>query len=388
MTAHEHSPPRTFDRWELALIGDAEILLSHAQGRATRGQGQQGSEPPVLHAVIRPGTMDRSPLPSGKVLADNGGGRSSLSMRPAHSGVAVPQRPVQEEHLATPGHGARRGGRWRRAFAWSVAAVGCAIVGLVWLGKQGSLEQRLAESSQDEPPSFGAPIKLPPKVAPLDDHRPEQLDQATSATVPADLLAKAMPVEAGAPIQPSIPLVPVDARVANTATADHGNVSRPPTSSTAGRLKSRARVQRGSTATGGPDAAASGPASLIAIGETGGQLASAVTKPESRAEAASEPAPAASSVTASPPAQVSSIAGPVDTSGVRRAVYGRSGIVALTANSVVLYDRERRVQTEVRAGGALPDGSRLVSVQPGRHRVETDRGVLELSAPTSSSSAP
>ena len=72
-----------------------------------------------------------------------------------------------------------------------------------------------------------------------------------------------------------------------------------------------------------------------------------------------------------------------DSSGIRRAAYGRSGIVALTQNSVIVYDRERRIQIEVRPGGILPDGSRVLSVQPNRHRVETDHGILELSAPNS-----
>jgi hypothetical protein len=52
---------------------------------------------------------------------------------------------------------------------------------------------------------------------------------------------------------------------------------------------------------------------------------------------------------------------------------------------VIVYDRERRVQSEVRIGGLLPDGSRVLGVQPSRHRIDTDRGLVELSDPASSS---
>ena len=52
--------------------------------------------------------------------------------------------------------------------------------------------------------------------------------------------------------------------------------------------------------------------------------------------------------------------------------------LVLTAGGVVVFDRAKGTQREVSVGQALPDGSLVKAVNQGKHRIETDRGPINL----------
>lgn len=391
MTRAATPTPRPFDPWEMAIIGADEILLDPVVVPRAPSQAARRESPPVLEAVaVMPPEVQQPPQ---RVQAP----------APAEERPQKPPTPVYEQipeqrapaphPSAIPGNAVppsrRPRGRWRKLVIAVLALPVLGFVGLVWLGKQASPNPQIVADAQELPPSFEAPIKLPPKVPPVAEHRPDQLDKAASGVAPADILAQAGS-EDGAPVAPAgktadpgipstsappaaAPVLPPATLVPRTvgAVAEPTPAAKQPTPTP---KKSTTRVLP-------PASGASGPAGLFAIGTPSARAASAPGKSDPKPEAASEAAVqpiAAPKVTATGPLPTLP-----DSSGIRRAVYGRSGIVALTSNSVIVYDRERRIQTEVLAGGTLPDGSKVLSVQPNRHRIETDHGTLELSAPNS-----
>lgn len=378
------APPshRPFDAWEKAIIGDAEILLDPVVVARRPARMPHHESPPVLDAVVAQPPEQRAEVPT---EAPTPAARAAQAV-PAIPVPAQAPTPVYEEQSSLPA--VRRRGRWRRLLLTGLALTVIAFVGLVWLGKQKAPEPVVVSDAQELPPSFEAPIKLPPKVAPVTEHRPDQLDEAASGAAPADILAQATAAPPSIPAGPGIP--------ATAARSPAAPILPPailvPRTGGAGPVPAQAAEQplpapKKSTTRilVPPSTGASGPAGLFAIGSPSARAASSPSKADPKSEAASEGVmpPIAAPIAAPTAAPAAPITSLPDSSGIRRAAYGRSGIVALTADSVIVYDRERRIQTEVRQGGTLPDGSKVLSVQPKRHRIETDHGILELSAPTS-----
>jgi hypothetical protein len=98
--------------------------------------------------------------------------------------------------------------------------------------------------------------------------------------------------------------------------------------------------------------------------------------PEARAEKPPEPKKAAA------PEKVAKVPANDATDGegtteVRRLKYGSMGITALTPNSVVLVNGSKG-QTAILKGMTLPDGSIVKSVDAKNHRIQTNRGVIQL----------
>lgn len=398
MTRVASSAHRPFDQWEKAIIGAEEIRLDPVVVQQWPTHVASLERPPAERCASAPSPAMQRTAPPGQVPA-SASPLLTQALAPVYDRTAEQPAVAWQQQSSSQGGEAqapkpevRRWGRWRRLVPIGLALPALGFVGLVWIGKEKAPESTVVGEAQ-QPPRFGAPIKLPPNVAPVTAHRPDQLDEAASRVAPSNILAEA-DADAGAPAassatpasspaSPSIPLttpspaaavVPPAILVPRVVGADTV-----PAASTERQASSPRRYATRIPVS--PSAGPSGPAGLFAIGAPSARAASAPSRSDPKSEAASEAVvqPMASPKAAAAP----TTAPPPDSSGIRRAAYGRSGIVALTPNSVIVYDRDRRTQTEIRAGGTLPDGSKVISVHATSHRVETDRGILELSAPNS-----
>lgn len=394
MTRAANPAPRPFDSWEKAIIGVDQIVLDPVVVPRARPQAARRESPPVLdaaavlpHAIQPPLQRVQVPAPVPAPVLD---APPQSPTAPDYEQIAEQRAPALRP-AATPLDAAppipRRRSRWRKLVIAGLALPVLGFVGLVWLGNQAAPNPHVVADAQELPPSFEAPIKLPPKVPPVTVHRSDQLDEAAPGVAPADILAQAVAkdgasaataaktADPGPPSSPTtaVPVLPP----ATLVPRPRGAVAIP----TPAVEQPSPAPKRSTTRVLPPASVASGPTGLFAIGAPSSRSASAPDKAELKPEVASEAV--AQPVAAPKLAGTGPLPTLPDSSGIRRAVYGRSGIVALTQHSVIVYDRERRTQTEVRAGGTLPDGSKVLSVQPNRHRIETDHGALELSAPNS-----
>ena len=421
-----------FGPWEAAIIGQESFLLSPVEVEEPSPLGPIPVALPVLRDEAALGGAEpsvgwASPVgepPAAAPNADVAAESESSSAWRQHSGFsrvteALHHHPVEPQR--------RPGSRMKRLALVGLALPAAGFAALVWVGKHSADPADSSDSVTASAPTFDTPIKLAPSVAPVADHRPEQLGSGVSASAPVDILAKAsdgassvtqagVAGTAGAPSKavPPAAIVPRSGPAVPVPLPSRASAEAPPSPPASARSIPRPA----SPAASGP------PAGLFAIDARSARPASApsrsAAKPPVSKETSAPPAVAAvaapdvvqpvvpptSALTPVAPlvanptptapmepgmgkapaaALAAPAAAPVAAVGPRKAVYGRSGILALTPSSVIVYDRERRVQSEVRVGGVLPDGSRVLGVQPTRHRVDTDRGPLDLTDPASTS---
>lgn len=281
-----------------------------------------------------------APAPAGQVLpassqvsaagseqpavADAGqGARSEPGVARADSGL--PAGPVAAER--DPGASGRRA-----RSVWTIMLRACGVLvvvfvlGVWWLGA--------GPEPQDAPPArFDNPISARPDVPMVAEPRADQLGPGRPAPVPRAVLQAASAAAAIA--------------IPGGAASGSGVAS-------AGAVVRRVNASSGR----------SGPAAPAARGASAAMNSIVALSEDRRAPPSGGPA------SSSPSAAT-----------VRTAVYGRSGILALTPSAVVVFDEQRRVQAEVKLGALLPDGSRVLAIHPDRHQVDTDRGALVLSSP-------
>lgn len=284
-----------------------------------------------------------APAPAGQVLPASSQVSAAGSEQPAvadagqdarsEPGVAraasgLPAGPVAAER--DPGASGRRArSRWTiilRACGVLVVVFVVFVVGVWWLGA--------GPEPQDAPPArFDNPISARPAVPMVAEPRADQLGLGRPAPVPGAVLQAAS---------------------AAAAIAIPGGAASGQSAASAGAVASRVKASSGR----------SGPAVPAARGASAAMNAIVALSEDRRA-------PLSGGTASSSPSAAT----------VRTAVYGRSGILALTPSAVVVFDEQRRVQAEVKLGALLPDGSRVVAIHPDRHQVDTDRGALVLSSP-------
>lgn len=284
-----------------------------------------------------------APAPAGQVLPASSQVSAAGSEQPAvadagqdarsEPGVAraasgLPAGPVAAER--DPGASGRRArSRWTiilRACGVLVVVFVVFVVGVWWLGA--------GPEPQDAPPArFDNPISARPDVPMVAEPRADQLGPGRPAPVPRAVLQAASAAAAIA--------------IPGGAASGSGVAS-------AGAVARRVNASSGR----------SGPAAPAARGASAAMNSIVALSEDRRAPPSGGPA------SSSPSAAT-----------VRTAVYGRSGILALTPSAVVVFDEQRRVQAEVKLGALLPDGSRVLAIHPDRHQVDTDRGALVLSSP-------
>lgn len=311
------SAPRAFDAVERMIIGATEMVLDLA------APAPAGQVLPASSQVSAAGSEQPAVADAGQDA------RSEPGVARAASGL--PAGPVAAER--DPGASGRRA-RSR----WTIILRACGVlvvvfvvfvvfvVGVWWLGA--------GPEPQDAPPArFDNPISARPAVPMVAEPRADQLGLGRPAPVPGAVLQAAS---------------------AAAAIANPGGAASGQSAASAGAVASRVNASSGR----------SGPAVPAARGASAAMNSIVALSEDRRASLSGGTA------SSSPSAGT-----------VRTAVYGRSGILALTPSAVVVFDEQRRVQAEVKLGALLPDGSRVVAIHPDRHQVDTDRGALVLSSP-------
>lgn len=353
-----------------AVDQDAEAEVAPALANSTPEEGQDlatdaPAVPPLrsnsqtvvlrLSAAARTSPSDKSglPLPGFPELPD-----TDLPMVP----TAWP-RPVTHVPEARPPMQ-----RLTIALA-GVAVVVCALWAV----------QRFGGTTSVASESFGSPIPSGPAVAPVTAPLPSQAASQSGSLLGAQ-------ADAPAATNSSLPVSADAGGGAASATSPVQLTSAPaalplPLPLPLMPAASRELPVPGVKAALGAKPAASTPtpsnSPLIALGDEPRRTQAASPAqpgpgaPSSAAIAPKSAAPGATPAAALAPAAAAS-AGRVVQYG------GESGILVLTAGAVVVFDPATSTQREVGVGKALPDGSIVKAVNPGRHRIETDRGVISL----------